>query len=55
MDTVFWRGIPPWTAIILTRLGMFYTRTEANKFSTEIHRIHKGGKTTLECSSCHAL
>ena len=30
-------------------------RTEANKFSTEIHRIHKGAKTTLDCSSCHAL
>jgi hypothetical protein len=29
--------------------------TEATKFSTEVHKVHKGGKTTLECSSCHAL
>lgn len=31
-------------------------RAEATKFSTAIHKIHKeGGKTTLECSMCHAL
>jgi len=27
---------------------------EATKFSTEVHKVHKGGKTTLECSACHA-
>ena len=31
------------------------SRAEANKFSTTIHKIHKGGKTTLECGSCHAI
>lgn len=30
-------------------------KTEATKFSTEIHKIHQGGKTKLECASCHAL
>ena len=30
-------------------------RTEANKFSTAIHGIHQGGKTTVECAMCHAL
>lgn len=25
------------------------------EFSTEVHKIHQGGKTKLECSSCHAL
>jgi len=30
-------------------------RAEANKFSTTIHKIHQGGKTTQECSACHAL
>jgi hypothetical protein len=30
-------------------------KTEATKFSTEVHKVHKGGKTTLECSACHAL
>ena len=28
---------------------------EATKFSTEVHKVHKGEKTTLECSVCHAL
>ena len=28
---------------------------EATKFSTAVHKVHKGGKTTLECTSCHAL
>ena len=27
---------------------------EANKFSTELHKIHKD-KAKLECSACHAL
>lgn len=31
------------------------SKTEATKFSTEIHKIHQGGKTKLECASCHAL
>jgi hypothetical protein len=26
---------------------------EATKFSTFIHKVHKGEKTTLECSACH--
>ncbi len=30
-------------------------KTEATKFSTEIHKIHQGGKTKLECGSCHVL
>lgn len=31
------------------------SRNEATKFSTEVHKIHQGGKTKLECSSCHTL
>lgn len=30
-------------------------KAEATKFSTEIHKIHQGGKTKLECAACHAL
>lgn len=30
-------------------------KNEATKFSTGVHTIHQGGKTKLECSSCHAL
>lgn len=30
-------------------------KKEATKFSTEVHKVHKGEKTTLECSACHAL
>ncbi|MRR16766.1 MAG: hypothetical protein EG826_09965 [Deltaproteobacteria bacterium] len=30
-------------------------KTEATKFSTEIHKIHQGGKTKLECAACHVL
>ncbi|MCE5213057.1 MAG: cytochrome c3 family protein [Deltaproteobacteria bacterium] len=30
-------------------------KTEATKFSTEVHKTHQGGKTKLECSACHAL
>lgn len=30
-------------------------KKEATRFSTDIHTIHQGGKTKLECSSCHAL
>ncbi len=30
-------------------------KAEATKFSTEIHKVHQGGKTKLECSACHAL
>jgi hypothetical protein len=30
-------------------------KAAATKFSTEVHKVHKGGKTTLECASCHAL
>jgi hypothetical protein len=31
------------------------TRAEANKFSAAIHKAHKeGGKTSLECTACHA-
>lgn len=26
----------------------------ATKFSAGVHAIHQGGKTKLECSSCHA-
>jgi len=28
---------------------------EATKFSTRVHKVHKGEKTTLDCSACHAL
>ncbi len=30
-------------------------RNEASKFSTEVHKVHQGGKTKLDCKSCHAL
>ncbi|MDP2854661.1 MAG: cytochrome c3 family protein [Smithellaceae bacterium] len=30
-------------------------RAEATKFSTQIHKVHQGEKTKLECSACHAL
>ena len=30
-------------------------RTEATKFSTLVHKVHKGEKTKLECGACHAL
>jgi hypothetical protein len=30
-------------------------KTEPTKFSTEVHKVHQGGKTKLECSACHAL
>ncbi|HNY65460.1 MAG TPA: cytochrome c3 family protein [Deltaproteobacteria bacterium] len=30
-------------------------KNEATSFSTNIHSVHQGGKTKLECSSCHAL
>ncbi len=26
---------------------------EATKFSTLVHKVHKGDKITLECSACH--
>lgn len=28
---------------------------EATKFSTLVHKVHKGEKTTQDCSACHAL
>ena len=30
-------------------------KTEATKFSAEVHKIHNNGKAKLECSACHAL
>lgn len=30
-------------------------KNDATKFSTEVHKVHKGGKAKLECSSCHAF
>ncbi len=30
-------------------------KDDATKFSTGIHKIHKGEKTKLECSACHDL
>ena len=30
-------------------------KSEPTKFSTEVHKAHQGGKTTLECASCHKL
>ena len=43
------------TAPCLTCHKSDAAKTEATKFSTEIHKIHQGGKTKLECASCHAL
>ncbi len=43
------------TAPCLTCHKSDASKTEATKFSTEIHKIHQGGKTKLECASCHAL
>ena len=30
-------------------------RSEATKFSTLVHKIHKNGKAKQECAACHAL
>lgn len=30
-------------------------KNEPTKFSTELHKVHQGGKTKLECAACHAL
>ncbi|HLZ18242.1 MAG TPA: cytochrome c3 family protein [Smithellaceae bacterium] len=30
-------------------------RSEATKFSTEVHKVHQTGKIKQECSACHAL
>lgn len=30
-------------------------KTEATKFSTQVHKVHQGEKTKLECAACHAL
>lgn len=30
-------------------------KSEATKFSTQVHKVHQGEKTKLECSACHAL
>lgn len=30
-------------------------KAEPTKFSTAIHKTHKGEKTKLECGACHAL
>ena len=31
------------------------TRSEATKFSTEVHKAHQNGKIKQDCSACHAL
>lgn len=30
-------------------------KNEPTKFSAEVHKVHQGGKTKLECGACHAL
>lgn len=30
-------------------------KSEPTKFSTEVHKVHQGEKTKLECAACHAL
>ncbi|MCE5211577.1 MAG: cytochrome c3 family protein [Deltaproteobacteria bacterium] len=30
-------------------------KNEPTKFSTDVHKVHQGGKTKLECSVCHIL
>lgn len=30
-------------------------KNEPSKFSTEVHKVHQGEKTKLECAACHAL
>lgn len=30
-------------------------KNEPTKFSANVHSVHQGGKTKLECQACHAL
>mgnify|MGYP000866057749 CR=1 FL=1 len=31
------------------------SKNEPTKFSTDVHKVHQGEKTKLECAACHAI